>query len=79
MAGVAVRSGARTTVATLWAVQDDSTALLMSEFYHNLTQAKLTKAEALSQAQLSLLNNPQYHHPYYYTIQPFQYFQKILL
>ena len=33
MAGVAVRSGARTTVATLWAVRDDSTAILMSEFY----------------------------------------------
>lgn len=67
MAGVAVRSGARTTVATLWAVQDDSTALLMSEFYRNLTQARLTKAEALRQAQLSLLNNPQYNHPYYWS------------
>ena len=67
MAGVAVRSGARSTVASLWAVQDDSTALLMSEFYRGLIQSKLTKAEALRQAQLSLLNNPQYNHPYYWS------------
>ncbi|WP_019509142.1 CHAT domain-containing protein [Pleurocapsa sp. PCC 7319] len=67
MAGVAVRSGARSTVASLWTVEDDSTALLMREFYRNLIQAKLTKAEALRQAQLSLLNNPQYNHPYYWS------------
>ena len=67
MAGVAMRSGARATVATLWAVQDDSTALFMSEFYRGLTQSNITKAEALRQAQLSLLNNPKYHHPYYWS------------
>lgn len=67
MAGMAVRSGARSTVASLWTVEDDSTALLMTEFYRNLIQAKLTKAEALRQAQLSLLNNPQYNHPYYWS------------
>ena len=67
MAGVAVRSGARTTVATLWAVQDDSTALFMSEFYRGLTQSNITKAEALRQAQLALLKNPKYNHPYYWS------------
>lgn len=67
MAGVAVRSGARTTVATLWAVQDDSTALLMSEFYRRLIQPNNTKAEALRQAQLALLKNPKYNHPYYWS------------
>ena len=67
MAGVAVRSGARSTIATLWAVQDDSTAQLMSEFYRGLVQSNLSKAEALRQAQLSLLNNPKYHHPYYWS------------
>lgn len=67
MAGVAVRSGARTTVATLWAVRDDSTAILMSEFYRRLVQSNLTKAEALRQAQLALLNNPKYNHPYYWS------------
>ncbi|HEY9665319.1 MAG TPA: CHAT domain-containing protein, partial [Coleofasciculaceae cyanobacterium] len=67
LAGVAVRSGARSTLATLWSVQDRSTAQLMSEFYRVLTQTSATKAEALHQAQLSLLNSPQYNHPYYWS------------
>ncbi len=67
IAGVAVRSGARSTVATLWAVRDDSTALLMSEFYRRLVQPGSTKAEALRQAQLSLIDNPKYNHPYYWS------------
>ena len=67
MAGVAVRSGARSTLATLWAVRDDSTALLMSEFYRNLIQEKSTKAQALRKAQLALLNNSKYNHPYYWS------------
>ncbi|MEC4884683.1 MAG: CHAT domain-containing protein [Scytonema sp. PMC 1070.18] len=67
IAGVAVRSGARSTLATLWSVQDLSTAQLMAEFYRLFTQQKTTKAEALRQAQLSLLNSSQYNHPYYWS------------
>ncbi len=67
LAGVAVRSGARSTLATLWSVQDLSTAQLMAEFYRRFTQAGVTKAEALRQAQLSVLNTPQYKHPYYWS------------
>ncbi|MEO1373892.1 MAG: CHAT domain-containing protein [Cyanobacteria bacterium J06635_10] len=67
LAGVAVRSGARSTVATLWSVQDKSTTDLITEFYRLLTQSKTTKAQALRQAQLSLLKNPQYQHPYYWS------------
>lgn len=66
LAGVAARSGARSTLATLWSVQDDSTAKLIAEFYRRLTQPGVTKAEALRQAQLSILNTPQYKHPYYW-------------
>ncbi|BAY47251.1 hypothetical protein SAMD00079811_48680 [Scytonema sp. HK-05] len=67
LAGVAVRSGARSTLATLWSVQDLSTAQLMAEFYHRFTQPGVTKAEALRYSQLSLLNSPQYNHPYYWS------------
>lgn len=66
MAGVAVRSGARSTIATLWSVQDQSTAEFMATFYQKLTQPDISRAEALRQAQLSLLHNPQYQHPYYW-------------
>ncbi len=66
LAGVAVRSGARSTLATLWSVQDRSTADLMSQFYETLNQPGVSKAEALRQAQLSLLRSPQYQHPFYW-------------
>lgn len=67
LAGLAVRSGARSTLATLWSVQDQSTSQLIAEFYRLLTESGMTKAEALRQAQLSLLNSNQYKHPYYWS------------
>lgn len=66
LAGVAVRSGARSTIATLWSVQDSSTAELMAQFYTALKQPGISRAEALRQAQLSLLRSPNYQHPYYW-------------
>ena len=72
MAGVAVQAGARSTLASLWSVSDRSTALFMKEFYQGL-KAGATKAEAVRQAQLAFLKNPDnnpeydgYKHPYYW-------------
>ncbi|KAM3092160.1 CHAT domain-containing protein [Phormidesmis sp. 146-12] len=45
LSGLAVRSGARSTLATLWSVSNDSTADLMAEFYSVLTQQHLSRAE----------------------------------
>ncbi len=66
LAGIAVRAGVRSTLATLWAVNDAGTAELMSQFYKQLTNTKNSKAEALRSAQLSLLENPLYQHPIYW-------------
>ncbi|WP_317104886.1 CHAT domain-containing protein [Chroococcidiopsis sp. SAG 2025] len=66
MAGVAVRAGARSTLATLWYVSDAATVPLMSQFYQELSTAEMTKAEALRRAQLALLENPRYRHPVYW-------------
>jgi CHAT domain-containing protein len=66
LAGLAVRSGARSTLATLWSVRDQSTADLMVKFYRELIQTQVSKAEALRQAQLALLKNPKYEHPFYW-------------
>ena len=53
---LAQRQGAKAVVATLWAVADESTALLMREFYRlRMSDPALTKAEALRRAQLGLL------------------------
>ena len=67
LAGVAVRSGARSTIATLWSIQDDSTAELMTQFYQAIKNPGIGKAEALRQAQLKLLRSPKYQHPYYWS------------
>ena len=65
LAGAAIRSGARSTAATLWQVNDESTAIFMTEFYRQLA-AKSTKAEALRNAQLTLLRNRDYQNPYFW-------------
>ncbi|MEO0541035.1 MAG: CHAT domain-containing protein [Cyanobacteria bacterium P01_A01_bin.105] len=63
LAGVALRAGVRSAVATLWKVDDAASADLIARFYENLSNPALTKAEALQQAQLSLLLSDGAH-PY---------------
>ncbi|MCW6037103.1 CHAT domain-containing protein [Spirulina subsalsa FACHB-351] len=53
-AGLAVASGARTALGSLWYVSDQGTATLMASFYQAL-QEKSTKTEALQKAQLAML------------------------
>jgi CHAT domain-containing protein len=48
-------AGVRTTIASLWKVDDDATQALMIEFYKNLWDKKLGKLESLRQAQLTML------------------------
>lgn len=66
LAGVAVRAGARSTIASLWFISDEGTSLLMTSLYRDLANAQITRAEALRQSQLVLLQNRQYKHPYYW-------------
>ncbi len=66
LAGVAVRAGTRSTLATLWAVNDESTADLMSQFYREL-KTGVNKAEALQRAQLAVFakdKNPFFWGPF---------------
>ena len=66
LAGMAVRAGAKSTLATLWAVNDRATAKMMSNFYRQLSDKHLPKAEAVRQAQLFLLQDDKYKHPFYW-------------
>jgi filamentous hemagglutinin family protein len=54
-AGMAVQAGVISSLASLWAVSDDATLGLMTEFYHQLRSSH-TKVEALRQAQLAMIN-----------------------
>ncbi len=63
LAGIAVRAGARSTLATLWSVDDQSTADLMSKFYREL-KTRVNKAEALQRAQLAVKATQQ--EPYFW-------------
>ncbi|BCL39065.1 CHAT domain-containing protein [Nostoc sp. MS1] len=66
LAGIAIQAGARSTLASLWSLDDESGARLVSQFYKELATKQVTKAEALRQAQLSLLKDPDYRHPIYW-------------
>ncbi|WP_375506436.1 CHAT domain-containing protein [uncultured Nostoc sp.] len=65
LAGVALRAGARSTLASLWQIGDDSTVLFIEEFYRQLMTGKTT-VEALRFAQLKLLEAPEYNRPMYW-------------
>ncbi|MEM9219909.1 MAG: CHAT domain-containing protein [Cyanobacteria bacterium P01_F01_bin.150] len=57
LAGIAIRAGARSTLATLWQVNDASTTEFMVRFYKELINPNVTKADALRNAQLSFLRD----------------------
>ena len=67
LAGAAVRAGARSTVASLWQIDDESTAMFVSAFYRELKSGKITKAEAIHRAQLQLLKHPNYKAPSFWS------------
>jgi CHAT domain-containing protein len=67
LAGLAVRSGARSTLATLWSVKDGVAKQLMTDVYKNIGQPGVTKAEALRQAQLTLLRNKDFADPFFWS------------
>jgi CHAT domain-containing protein len=70
LAGVAVRSGARSTLASLWSIDDRATAELISRFYQELSSpgTPITRAEALRRAQVALIQSgypePLFWSPY---------------
>ena len=52
-----IAAGIPTIVVSLWQVPDNDTNLLMREFYTNLYERKLDKAQAMRQAMLTMLND----------------------
>lgn len=67
LAGIAVRAGARSALATLWNVSDQAASILVVEFYRKLMDPSVSKADALQAAQLMLLTSGSYRHPFYWS------------
>lgn len=67
LAGVAVKVGARSVLATLWAVDDKAAASLVTEFYHQLGRSDVSRAMAVQRAQQKLLQAPNFSHPGYWS------------
>ena len=66
LAGVAVKAGVRSAIATLWYVDDEATSLTISEFYRQLKKTNISKAKALQNAQKKLIAQQKYWHPVYW-------------
>ena len=68
LAGLAVRSGARSTIATLWPIKDEVAQQLMTTFYRNLHDGThRSKAEALRQSQLELIHSEAFSDPFFWS------------
>jgi CHAT domain-containing protein len=69
LAGIAVKAGALSAVATLWAVNDRSSSIIVPLFYSHLGETGFTKAKALAAAQVEMLTRPElkaYRHPFFW-------------
>ncbi len=66
LAGVAIGAGARSVLATLWSVADESSALLVAGFYRRLLVPGASKSAALRDAQVELIRSERFSHPAYW-------------
>jgi CHAT domain-containing protein len=67
LAGIAVKAGARSALATLWHINDQATSILISDFYEEIKKPFVSRAIALQHAQLKLLEDSRYDHPGYWS------------
>lgn len=67
LAGVAIKAGARSALATLWSINDEASSNVVAEFYRQLRDPAVSKAVALQRAQLTLLMDDAYEHPAYWS------------
>ena len=64
LSGVALASGVRSVLGSLWLVSDSATQTLMDGFYRGLDAKNATKASALRSAQLDALESEELQHPF---------------
>ncbi len=67
LAGVAVKAGARSAIATLWYINDQASSILISEFYKQIQDRSISRSVALQRAKLKLIKDQRYAHPCYWS------------
>jgi CHAT domain-containing protein len=67
LAGVAIKAGARSALATLWSINDAASSKLVAEFYRQLSDGGVSKAVALQRAQIAMIADLGYEHPAYWS------------
>jgi CHAT domain-containing protein len=67
LAGVAVKAGVRSALATLWFINDQASSQLVTNFYEKLAVPGTSKVKALQAAQQQLIEDPRYRHPSYWS------------
>ena len=66
LAGIALKAGARSALASLWYVNDIAAGKLVVDFYRAMQGSGVSKAQALRAAQRAMLADPRYAHPAYW-------------
>jgi len=61
-----ISAGSKSVVASLWKVDDRTTAMLMADFYRSMLKQGMTPAAALRQAKLNMMRQKQWAAPYYW-------------
>ncbi|MGB3491348.1 MAG: CHAT domain-containing protein [Elainellaceae cyanobacterium] len=66
IAGTTVRAGARSAIASLWSLDDESSVVFTREFYKHLGKPGISRAEAIRLAQIAMMADPNFNHPRYW-------------
>lgn len=66
LSGAALKARAKSALGSLWPVSDDAAKTLMVQFYGSLFQPGMTKADALQKAQITLISDKNFRHPYFW-------------
>lgn len=66
ISGAALKARAKSAIGTLWPVEDTAAEKVMQAFYADLHARQIGKAEALRRAQVKLLREERYSHPFFW-------------
>lgn len=66
LAGAVLKARAGSALGSLWPVADEATKAFMIRFYELFSRDRLSKTKAVQRAQVDLIENPSFQHPYFW-------------